>query len=40
VFSVAKFWQRKIVWFWDDNLTARRSYIKELLRAMIPLKKW
>jgi len=33
-------WQRKIVWFWDDNLTARRPYIKELLRAMIPLKKW
>lgn len=33
-------WQRKIVWFWDDNLTARRAYIKELLQAMIPLKKW
>lgn len=33
-------WQRKIVWFWDDNLTARRPYIKELLRAMIPLRKW
>ena len=33
-------WQRKVVWFWDDNLTARRTYIKELLRAMIPLKKW
>jgi radical SAM superfamily enzyme YgiQ (UPF0313 family) len=33
-------WQRKIVWFWDDNLTANRKYIKELLRAMIPLKKW
>lgn len=33
-------WQRKIVWFWDDNLTIRRPYIKELLRAMIPLKKW
>ncbi|MEW5867768.1 MAG: radical SAM protein [Chloroflexota bacterium] len=33
-------WQRKVVWFWDDNLTANRSYIKELLRAMIPLKKW
>ncbi len=33
-------WQRKVVWFWDDNLTARRPYIKELLRAMIPLKKW
>ena len=33
-------WQRKIVWFWDDNLTANRKYVKELLRAMIPLKKW
>ncbi|MBI5031053.1 MAG: B12-binding domain-containing radical SAM protein [Chloroflexi bacterium] len=33
-------WQRKVVWFWDDNLTARRAYVKELLRAMIPLKKW
>ena len=33
-------WQRKVVWFWDDNLTAKRVYIKELLRAMIPLKKW
>ncbi len=33
-------WQRKVVWFWDDNLTATRSYIKALLRAMIPLKKW
>ena len=33
-------WQRKVVWFWDDNLTIRRSYIKELLKAMIPLKKW
>jgi radical SAM superfamily enzyme YgiQ (UPF0313 family) len=33
-------WQRKVVWFWDDNLTARRPYIKELLRAMIPLRKW
>jgi radical SAM superfamily enzyme YgiQ (UPF0313 family) len=33
-------WQRKIVWFWDDNLLAKRRYIKDLLRAMIPLKKW
>lgn len=33
-------WQRKIVWFWDDNLTINRKYIKELLRKMIPLKKW
>ena len=33
-------WQRKVVWFWDDNLTANRPYIKALLRAMIPLKRW
>lgn len=33
-------WQRKIVWFWDDNLTIRRPYIKALLMEMIPLKKW
>lgn len=33
-------WQRKIVWFWDDNLTANRRYIHELLTAMIPHKKW
>lgn len=33
-------WQRKIVWFWDDNLLANKSYAKQLLRAMIPLKKW
>lgn len=33
-------WQRKMVWFWDDNLTANRPYIKELLRQMIPLRKW
>ena len=24
-------WQRKVVWFWDDNLTANREYVKELL---------
>ena len=33
-------WQNKIVWFWDDNLTANRDYIKALLEAMIPLKRW
>ena len=33
-------WQRKIVWFWDDNLTVKRAYIRELLTAMIPLRKW
>ena len=33
-------WQRKIVWFWDDNLTANRRYARELFSAMIPHKKW
>ncbi len=33
-------WQRRVVWFWDDNLTARRSYVKALLREMIPRKRW
>jgi len=33
-------WQRKVVWFWDDNLTIRRTYIKKLLTKMIPLKRW
>lgn len=33
-------WQRKVVWFWDDNLTVKRKYIKPLLREMIPLNKW
>jgi radical SAM superfamily enzyme YgiQ (UPF0313 family) len=33
-------WQRKLVWFWDDNLTANRPYIRELLRGMAPLRKW
>ncbi|MBM3127142.1 MAG: B12-binding domain-containing radical SAM protein [Chloroflexi bacterium] len=39
-FATKYWWQRKVVWFWDDNLTARRAYVKELLCAMIPLKKW
>jgi radical SAM superfamily enzyme YgiQ (UPF0313 family) len=33
-------WQRKVVWFWDDNLTADRRYVTELLEAMVPLKRW
>lgn len=33
-------WQRKLVWFWDDNLTANRHYARELLNGMLPLKKW
>jgi radical SAM superfamily enzyme YgiQ (UPF0313 family) len=33
-------WQRKVVWFWDDNLTIKRPYIRQLLNEMKPLKKW
>ncbi|HQR46834.1 MAG TPA: radical SAM protein [Thermoanaerobaculia bacterium] len=33
-------WQRKVVWFWDDNLTVRRPYVERLLREMVPLKRW
>ncbi len=35
-----RWWQRKVVWFWDDNLTLNRRYVKELLTGMIPLRKW
>ncbi|WP_162055235.1 B12-binding domain-containing radical SAM protein [Pontibacter pamirensis] len=38
--NFSHWWQRKIVWFWDDNLTIRRPYIRQLLNEMIPLKKW
>lgn len=33
-------WQRKVVWFWDDNLTINRKYIHTLLTELKPLKKW
>lgn len=33
-------WQRKIVWFWDDNLTIDRSYARDLLTGLIPCRKW
>ncbi len=33
-------WQRKVAWFWDDNLTVNRRYMNELLTKMIPLKRW
>jgi radical SAM superfamily enzyme YgiQ (UPF0313 family) len=38
--NFALWWQRKVVWFWDDNLTIRREYIRELLTRMVPLKRW
>jgi len=33
-------WQRKVVWFWDDNLTVNRKYIKELLKKLKELNIW
>lgn len=33
-------WQRKIVWFWDDNLTINRKYIRELLQELKKLNVW
>jgi radical SAM superfamily enzyme YgiQ (UPF0313 family) len=33
-------WQRKIVWFWDDNLTINRPYARQLLTALVPYNKW
>lgn len=33
-------WQRKIVWFWDDNLTINRKYIRELLHELKELNVW
>lgn len=33
-------WQRKVVWFWDDNLTIDRKYIYELLPELAKLNKW
>ncbi|MFZ2960643.1 MAG: radical SAM protein [Candidatus Ozemobacteraceae bacterium] len=38
--SFPRWWQRKMVWFWDDNLTAHRPWAKELMRAMIPFRRW
>lgn len=33
-------WQRKIVWFWDDNLTINRAYAHQLFEALTPYRKW
>lgn len=35
-----RWWQRKVAWFWDDNLLAQRSWARELLTGMIPLRRW
>ena len=33
-------WQRKIVWFWDDNLLLNRTYAIELLQRLKDENKW
>lgn len=33
-------WQRRIAWFWDDNLTAKRTWAKDLLRGMQGMDRW
>lgn len=33
-------WQRRVAWFWDDNLLAPRRWAKELLRGMVGLDRW
>jgi radical SAM superfamily enzyme YgiQ (UPF0313 family) len=35
-----RWWQRKVVWFWDDNLTINRKYITELLIRLKELNIW
>jgi radical SAM superfamily enzyme YgiQ (UPF0313 family) len=32
--------QRKMVWFWDDNLTGDRGYARALFAALRPLRRW
>ena len=38
--NFSHWWQRKVVWFWDDNLTINRKYITELLLRMKDLNVW
>jgi radical SAM superfamily enzyme YgiQ (UPF0313 family) len=35
-----RYWQDKVVWFWDDNLLVQRRWAKTLLREMIGLDRW
>jgi radical SAM superfamily enzyme YgiQ (UPF0313 family) len=35
-----RFWQDKVVWFWDDNLLVQRRWAKELLRELSSLDRW
>jgi radical SAM superfamily enzyme YgiQ (UPF0313 family) len=36
----SRWWQEKVVWFWDDNLLVDRRWAKTLLRAMCGLGRW
>jgi radical SAM superfamily enzyme YgiQ (UPF0313 family) len=38
-YSGRTWYQRRVVWFWDDNLTADKRYAKDLLFEMVPLGK-
>jgi len=33
-------WQRRVAWFWDDNLLAKRSWARELLSGMVGMDRW
>lgn len=33
-------WQRRVAWFWDDNLTARRAWTRQLLEGMVGMDRW
>lgn len=35
-----RFWQDKVVWFWDDNLLVNRPWAKRLLSEMRGLNRW
>lgn len=36
----SRWWEEKVVWFWDDNLLVKRGWAKELLREMRGLDRW
>ena len=35
-----RWWQDRVVWFWDDNLLVNRRWAKELLRELRGLDRW
>lgn len=36
----SRWWQERVVWFWDDNLLVQRRWAKELLSALRGLDRW